>query len=148
MPKTAYFQYSKFRKGHNSYKKLTQSNGSRTWSAVQSNRIIYKISALYVKECRRKMRKTSVTDGRTDGQTDRLTECKPIVPPGFTGGTFSVPNAYQSLQKDLVLTDSEMTLFVNFANITISQLSLSVHGGKLKPMIRQLTQHIYIQVHL
>ena len=28
------------------------------------------------------MRKTSVTDGRTD----RRTECKPIVPPGFTGG--------------------------------------------------------------
>ena len=28
------------------------------------------------------MRKTSVTDGGTDGRT----ECKPIVPPGFTGG--------------------------------------------------------------
>ena len=28
------------------------------------------------------MRKTSVTDR----QTDRVTECKPIVPPGFTGG--------------------------------------------------------------
>ena len=32
------------------------------------------------------MRKTSVTDRQTDGLTGRLTECKPIVPPGFTGG--------------------------------------------------------------
>ena len=32
------------------------------------------------------VRKASVTDGLTDGQTDRRTECKPIVPPGFTGG--------------------------------------------------------------
>ena len=30
--------------------------------------------------------KNSVTDRRTDGQTDRQTECKPIVPSGFTGG--------------------------------------------------------------
>ena len=32
--------------------------------------------------------------------------------------------------------DSEMTLLVNFANIIISQLSLSVHGGILKPLSR------------
>ena len=57
--------------------------------------------------------------------------------------TFSVPNAYQSLQKDLVLTNSEITVFVNFANIIISQLSLSVRGGILKQIIGQLTQHIY-----
>ena len=48
--------------------------------------VICKISAQYDNACRRKVRKTSVTDGRTDRQTEGPTECKPIVPPGFTGG--------------------------------------------------------------
>ena len=33
--KTKYFQYSKFQKGHNSYKKLMQIDDTQTWSVVQ-----------------------------------------------------------------------------------------------------------------
>ena len=61
-----------------------------------------------------------------------LTDNGPCLP--RTTDTFSVPNTNKSLKKDLVLTDSEMTVFVNFANIIISQLSLSVYGGILKPI--------------
>ena len=41
-------------------------------SYVHHNKVIYKISAQYLKACRRKMRKT-VTDGRTDGDPDGRT---------------------------------------------------------------------------
>ena len=45
------------------------------------------------------MRKTSVTDRRRDGQTDGLTECKPIVPPGFTGWGLKKVSAVAVIRK-------------------------------------------------
>ena len=64
-----------------------------------------------------------------------------------TMDTFSIPNAYESLQNDL--TDSEMNVIVYFANIIISQLSLPVCVGITetdRSIIGQLSLHICIQV--
>ena len=48
-----------------SYVKLMEINDTQSWSEVNKNKITYKISAEYVKACRRKVR-TTVTDGRAD----------------------------------------------------------------------------------
>ena len=49
MGKTVHFKYSKFHKGLNSYKKLTQIDKTPTWSKINENKVIYKISTEYVK---------------------------------------------------------------------------------------------------
>ena len=49
MGKTVHFKKSKFHKGLNSYKKLTQIDKTPTWSKVNENKLIYKISTEYVK---------------------------------------------------------------------------------------------------
>ena len=51
------------------YKKLKEIDDVRTWSNVHKKKVTWKISAQYVKACRRKVRKT-VTDGRWPGRTD------------------------------------------------------------------------------
>ena len=53
--KIVYFQYSKFQKGHNSYKNWRHSN--LIYSTVKQSHIC-KISAQYVKACTRKVGKT------------------------------------------------------------------------------------------
>ena len=58
MRKTVYFQYSEVKNGQNSYKKITEIDDTRTWFGVQQNKVICKISAKYVKACRRILRKT------------------------------------------------------------------------------------------
>ena len=45
-------------KGHYFYKKLMLIDDTLTWSVVQLNKVIYKIAAQYVKEWKRKVRKT------------------------------------------------------------------------------------------
>ena len=57
--KTVYFQYCKFTRRHNSFKKLTQIVNTRTCSVVHLNKVMCKISAQYVRTCRRKLRKTA-----------------------------------------------------------------------------------------
>ena len=119
--KTVYFQYSKFQKGHNSYKnwhnlttpkldlRLIKRNShtqfqlniskhvakncgklctfsilsskrensyknTRTWSKVHK-KVTYKISAPYLKACRRKVRKSGgLTDVETESRTETRTD--------------------------------------------------------------------------
>ena len=53
------------------FQKLTQRNDTRTCSEVHQNKVMCKISAQYVKACRRKVRKTGGRrPGRTDGESD------------------------------------------------------------------------------
>ena len=52
--KTVYFLYSKFQKRHISF----QRDDTRTCSVVHQNKAMCKISAQYVRACRRKPRKT------------------------------------------------------------------------------------------
>ena len=57
---------------------MTQSDDSQTWSEVHQNKVICKISAQYVKVCRRKVRKTGGrTETRTDGWTESRTDGDP-----------------------------------------------------------------------
>ena len=57
-------------------------------------------------------KKTSVTDRmtewQTDGRTDRQTECKPIVPSGFTGGGLIITESCQLSHKPWNVTCWEL----------------------------------------
>ena len=57
---------------------MTQSDDSQTWSVVHQHKVMCKISAQYVKVCRRKVRKTGGrTETRTDGWTESRTDRDP-----------------------------------------------------------------------
>ena len=104
MWKTVYFLYSKFQKKHNSFQKLTQSDDTRTCSVVHQNKVMCKISAQYLKACRRKVRKTggrteTRTDGWTDGESDgRTSPYHNNHVPSEDGRIISL-KCYQCLQK-------------------------------------------------
>ena len=63
------------------------------------------------------------TDRQTDGLTDRLTECKPIVPSGFTGGGLII-----SLTIDLL---TWISIEIIFSSRTIYLLSLKLLGQSI-----------------
>ena len=46
------------KRGITHIQKLTEIDDTRTWSVVQQNKVLCKISAQYVKACKRKLRKT------------------------------------------------------------------------------------------
>ena len=75
--KTVYFLYSKFQKRHNSFNNWR--DDTQTWSVVHQIKVTFKLSAQYVKACRRKVRKTGGrrpgrgvgrAESRTDGDSD------------------------------------------------------------------------------
>ena len=66
-------------------KKKVNCDESRTWYVSLHMEACYQHSFRYVKAEPGKVRKTSVTDRHSDRQNDSVTDCKPMVPSGFTG---------------------------------------------------------------